>query len=271
MTEQKIYEMPEMFDAMAPGNEPVQGGGQLPPGKHLVNIVDGEIKANDSGDGHRVVIHFKCESGENAGMVQRENFNLWHSNEQTVRISRGKYSALCHATATFGVKNVKQFFGKQCMLDVVQDNKDPQYTKIRAILNADGSKPGAGNNGQQSMQQQPQGQMMGQQMMQQPQGNAMMGQQPTMQQQMPQNQMQQQPQGMGMSQQMPGQMMQQPQMQQPQGMAQGMQQQQPNNMQSWGQMQQQQQPQGQVQQQPQGMQNGFNQQTPGNTAPWGGQ
>lgn len=133
--------------------EPNQGGKSHPVGKFPATISNTQVVANKEKTGGMFRVTFSTSGGS-----IDSNYNLWHTSEQAVKISRGQLSALCHATGVFqldfpGGSEGAELRGKQCMIDVTPQmivengNTIPNpkgWTEVSKVYDIQGHEPGRG-------------------------------------------------------------------------------------------------------------------------------
>lgn len=113
----------------------------LPIGTYLVEITKTEKKPNDNGWG--LAVEFTVADGDFKGRKIFEQYNLQHTNPDTVRIAQEQFSALCHVTDTLKPRDIGEFLGKVLQLKVRIDPPKNGYdarNRITQYLRIDGSK-----------------------------------------------------------------------------------------------------------------------------------
>lgn len=150
---------------------PQQGFDKHPAGMFPFMIANTYGKQNSNGSGYHFVVEFKSDVGQISN-----NYNLWHSNAQTVEIANKELSALCYAIGIFqmsfptnpdGSPNLAMFGaeirGGRGRMEVAPQKNNAEYMEVKRVFDVNGNEPG-----KPAVQGQPQGQ---------PQGNADWGQQ----------------------------------------------------------------------------------------------
>ena len=115
----------------------------VPLGTYLVEITKTEKKLNDNGWG--LSVEFTIADGEYKGRKVFEQYNLQHTNPDTVRIAQEQFSALCHVTDTLKPRDIGEFLGKALQIRVKIDPPKNGYdarNRITQYLRIDGSKIG---------------------------------------------------------------------------------------------------------------------------------
>lgn len=151
-----MKQLPQPFNPMQ--YDPTQSGSQLPVGRHKVEIFDGEVDANKSGNGGLLRLNLKITEGQFAGVTGSDNLNLYHTGSaQAVEIAHKRLAAYCHVTQQFQLgPNGTDFtvlFNKPFWIEVVPQKEKPEYTEIKKLFDLNGNEPGkAPAQGQQQQQ-----------------------------------------------------------------------------------------------------------------------
>lgn len=134
---------------------PEQGGSSLPPAKkQLMMIFDSEIVGSKGNSNNGMLrIHVRYLDGPNAGAEGQNNYNLYNSNPDAVRIAERDLSALCHVIGKPGFGDSAELHNIQFRADVdYQPGHDPAsgnadakgYTQFGKVYDINGNKPKAG-------------------------------------------------------------------------------------------------------------------------------
>lgn len=135
-----------VFDATTV--QPNQGSSKHPVGMFPFTITNTDIGSTNDGKNGL----FKVELTSPAGVIVN-NYNLWHSNTQTVEIARKELSALCHAVGIFKVnmdnKGRELVGGKGTMKVNWQKGHEPSaekpeggYVEVEKVFDSNGNEPG---------------------------------------------------------------------------------------------------------------------------------
>lgn len=84
----------------------------VPSGWYNVAMTDGEIKPTNDGSGQRFAFELTILDGEYKGRKIFDGLNLVNNNPQAVTIAQGQLSAICHATQTIVITDLRQLFNK---------------------------------------------------------------------------------------------------------------------------------------------------------------
>ncbi len=116
----------------------------LPVGTYPVAVTASERKENDKGWGLKVVL--TVLDGDYKGRQVYEQFNLSHTNPDTVRIAQEQFSALCHVTGVLKPRNSQELhnlpFQVRVRVDPAKNGYDAR-NRITQYLKIDGTKLGA--------------------------------------------------------------------------------------------------------------------------------
>jgi len=167
--------------------DPSQGQPNWPLGKHPVIIESHEVKGTKDGSNGMLVLNLRIIDGPEAGFTGPYRLNLYHSNEDAVKIAHRQLSAVCHVVGVFQLgpdgTRVDYLYNKQFVIEVGlqrgDEAKEKGYTEIKRVFDMNGNEPQKGGGGGQN-QQRPQGfggqgQGGGQQQAQQGQQNGQQG------------------------------------------------------------------------------------------------
>lgn len=142
----------------AHGIDPSQGVGQLPIGRHLVEVIRTEIKANSANTGGYLMFILSIVDGQNAGLEGPHRFNLYNASEEAKNIAQRQFSAVCHVTGIMEVQDSDQFLGARYFVEVGlqkgEEAKEKGYTEIKKVYDINGNEPGKQGQGQQTNQNQ---------------------------------------------------------------------------------------------------------------------
>lgn len=130
----------------AHGIDPSQGVGQLPIGRHLVEVIRTEIKANQANTGGYLMFTVSIVDGPNAGLEGAHRFNLYNASEEAKNIAQRQFSAVCHVTGIMEVQDSDQFLGARYFVEVGiqkgEEAKEKGYTEIKKVYDIHGNEPG---------------------------------------------------------------------------------------------------------------------------------
>lgn len=136
----------------AHGIDPSQGVGQLPIGRHLVEVIRTEIKANSANTGGYLMFILSIVDGPNAGLEGPHRFNLYNASEEAKNIAQRQFSAVCHVTGIMEVQDSDQFLGARYFVEVGlqkgEEAKEKGYTEIKKVYDINGNEPGKQGQGQ---------------------------------------------------------------------------------------------------------------------------
>lgn len=160
--------------------DPSQGPGNWPLGKHPVIITKAEVTGTKDGANGMLVFTLRVTDGPEAGYENVYRLNIYHSNEDTVRIAHRQLSAVCHVLQTFQLgqngSDLTPLFNKPFIVEIAlqkaktEEDKAKGYTEIRRVYDINGNEPGKPGASQNPPQQQQQ--FNNQQQPQQNSGNA---------------------------------------------------------------------------------------------------
>lgn len=117
----------------------------LPVGTYPVAVTSAERKDNDKGWGLKVVL--TVLDGEYQGRQVYEQYNLSHTNADTVRIAQEQFSALCHVTGVLKPRDPSELLNLPFQVKVKIQAAEKGYdarNRITQYLKIDGSKIGGG-------------------------------------------------------------------------------------------------------------------------------
>lgn len=135
----KITQLKTPFDATKV--KPLGAGGQLPVGKHKVQIIDSEILATRAGDGAYIRFTLEIVDGPLIGTTGFYNINIENPNEKAVAMGQRQLSSLCHVTGVYNVQDSRQLHGISFMVEV-KPQADDKYTEVTGVFDIDGNRPG---------------------------------------------------------------------------------------------------------------------------------
>jgi hypothetical protein len=87
-------------------------------GKYLAVIVESEMKATKSGDGHYLELKFQLLEGPYKNRMLWSRLNLDNPNPQAVQIAQAELSAICRATSVLQPKDSVQLHGIPLVIGV---------------------------------------------------------------------------------------------------------------------------------------------------------
>lgn len=123
---------------------PDQGMGPHPIGQFPARITNTQIKPTKNGEHWLFAVTFDTPVGSAVN-----NYNLGHSDENTVKRAKGQLSALCHATGALDARAGDHFAalrGRECQIIVTPQNseegKAKGYTNVSKVLDRNGNEPG---------------------------------------------------------------------------------------------------------------------------------
>jgi len=128
--------MLDISDVNTQGVEPKKEFTELPIGQYLVRIEGIERKLTKDQMNHRLVFTYKVYGGPNDGESEEDGLNLWHSNEEAVKIAKIDLVSIQTATNTFS-KDAHDFLGKWMVYTkkhgVKEATKDKVYKSYAAV------------------------------------------------------------------------------------------------------------------------------------------
>lgn len=117
--------------------------GGLPDGRHKVIIsASAPEPVKDKPQNMKLVLTLKCVEGAAINMTQTDNLNMVNDNADAVEIGNKKLSAYCHVTGVFAFTKTEQLHNIPFWVDIGPQNKNPQYSEIKAIYDINGNPPG---------------------------------------------------------------------------------------------------------------------------------
>lgn len=134
--------------------DPTQGVGGFPVGKHIVQIIESDIKATKSGDSGMLELVCEVLDGDAKGTTGAYRLNIYNTNPQAAEIAKRQLSAVCHVTGVFQLDDTRALHNIPFMIEVKPQKNDPQYTEVSKVYDTAGNEPGkqgqgGGNAGQQ--------------------------------------------------------------------------------------------------------------------------
>jgi len=134
--------------------DPTQrSGGNLPVGKHLVQIIESDVKATKSGDSGKLELIVQVIDGDARNQTGLINLNLYNVNPEAARIAHDQLSAICHVTGVMQITDSQQLHNIPFMVEAVPQKNEPKYTEVKKVYDRDGNEPvpgkpysGGGNN-----------------------------------------------------------------------------------------------------------------------------
>ena len=127
-----MAKLQEAFDATTVS--PDQGIGQLPVGKHIVTIIESDMKPTKNGDGYYLQLDLEIAEGPLAGTTGAYRLNLYNSSEKAVAIAQRQLSAICHAIQVFQIEDSEELHGFPFMVEVAQQKDDEKYTEVKRVF-----------------------------------------------------------------------------------------------------------------------------------------
>ena len=127
-----MAKLQEAFDATTVS--PDQGVGQLPVGKHIVTIIESDMKPTKNGDGYYLQLDLEIVEGPLAGATGAYRLNLYNSSEKAVAIAQRQLSAICHAIQVFQIEDSEELHGFPFMVEVAQQKDDEKYTEVKRVF-----------------------------------------------------------------------------------------------------------------------------------------
>jgi hypothetical protein len=131
------------FQFNSQGIEPQYGAGgsQLPLGKHPVVITKSSLEPTRDAQGGFMALTLQAIDGPAKGVEHIDRLNLHNKNPDTVRIANQQLSAYCAVTGVLAFNVTEELHNKPFVVDIVQDAKNPQYTRIAALYDMNGNPP----------------------------------------------------------------------------------------------------------------------------------
>lgn len=123
------------------------GGSQLPLGRHPVVIAKSELKPTQDGQGGFMALTLQAIDGPAKGVEHTDRLNLHNKNPETVRIANQQLSAYCAVIGVYAFQATEELHGKPFVVEIVQDAKNPQYTRVGALFDMNGNEPGKAGGG----------------------------------------------------------------------------------------------------------------------------
>lgn len=135
-----MAQLPQPFN---PRNiDPTQGGGQLPIGRHLVEITGSDVKATKNNDGGYLQLNLVVYEGSDAGSSGAWRLNLYNDNEVVRQVSERQLSAICHVTGVQDLGNDStSLHRRRMMVEVGVQKNNNQYTEIKRCFDIYGNEP----------------------------------------------------------------------------------------------------------------------------------
>lgn len=136
-------------------HDPSQGTPNWPLGKHPVIIKGSEVAGTKDGANGMLVFDLLIIDGPEKGFVGKYRLNLYHTNEDAVRIAHKQLSAICHVVQTFQLgpdgTQLQYLYEKPFVIEVgLQKGEEAAqkgYTEIKRVFDMDGNEPGKRNQG----------------------------------------------------------------------------------------------------------------------------
>lgn len=142
--------------------DPEMGAAQLPVGlKQKAIITESEITATKNDPNSCMIVYsLRIVEGPNAGAEGAYRVNVFSSNPVAKTIAEKQQSALQHAVGKINIQDTAELHNIPFMIDVgYQKGQDPAsgpdakgYTEVKAVYDANGNKPKAGQAPQQAAQ-----------------------------------------------------------------------------------------------------------------------
>jgi len=99
----------------------------IPAGNYVAQIINSEIKENRNG-GRRLSVTFEIVDGDYSGRLIFENLNLWHDNQDTVRIAKQQLARICNAIGLTHVGDSSELHNRPMAIRVgIREDKTGQY------------------------------------------------------------------------------------------------------------------------------------------------
>lgn len=116
--------------------KPEIGGDPIPAGNYVAVIVDSAMKPTANGVGHMLVFEWQIVNGQFAGRRVREQLVIRHPNQDTVRISQGRLSAICHAVGVLRPKDSVELHNISAVITVGlrKDNRPEKNGKMHNCI-----------------------------------------------------------------------------------------------------------------------------------------
>lgn len=132
----------------------------IPVGQYLVMVDEANFKETQGGAGQMIALRLKIVAGEYAGRFLFENYNIRHSNPQTVQIAQKQLASLAFCIGVYQFNDPKMLIGKpfQVKVAIRKDDKYGEQNVVRGYFNKDGvpaSDIQKGKSGQATTQVQP--------------------------------------------------------------------------------------------------------------------
>ena len=105
--------------------KPDEGFALIPKGDYDAILISTDKRDNSKQTGKFLEFVFQILGGQYQNRQLREYLSLWHTNDQTVQISKGKLSAICRAVGVMSPKDSNELCNKPLKLSVgVRKNKE---------------------------------------------------------------------------------------------------------------------------------------------------
>lgn len=128
--------MPDLSGFDASVVKPEVGRDPIPAGDYVAAIVDSSMKPTANGVGHMLVFEWQILNGQFAGRRVREQLVIRHPNQDTVRISQGRLSAICHAVGVLKPTDSVQLHNISAVITVGlrKDNRPDKNGKMHNCI-----------------------------------------------------------------------------------------------------------------------------------------
>ena len=105
----------------------------VPAGKYLAVIVESEMRATKSGDGHYLELKFQLLEGPYKNRMLWSRLNLDNPNPQAVQIAQAELSAICRATSVLQPKDSIELHNLPLLITVKCKKRDDTGDVVNVI------------------------------------------------------------------------------------------------------------------------------------------
>jgi len=105
----------------------------VPAGKYLAVIVESEMRATKSGDGHYLELKFQLLEGPYKNRMLWSRLNLDNPNPQAVQIAQAELSAICRATSVLQPKDSIELHNLPLLITVRCKKRDDTGDVVNEI------------------------------------------------------------------------------------------------------------------------------------------